>query len=80
MENQMDNLITASQIEYEAFIAELDVKIIDFINENNYTWSLEDIYKEFIEKYSKGFYVSYTCKKVIENFKDDLVKATGIRC
>lgn len=78
MQNQMDNLITASEHYYDAFCDELDKKIQSFIDENRYTWTVEDVYKEYREKYCKGEYISYTSKKIIENFKTDLAKATGI--
>ncbi|WBV60258.1 hypothetical protein PFY12_14615 [Chryseobacterium camelliae] len=63
MQNQIDNLKAIS----------------DFINENGFTWTVEDIYKEYTEKYCKGDYISHTAKKVIEKFKDDLAKITGIK-
>lgn len=78
MANQMDNLITNGIHQYEAFIEDLDNRIEAFIKENGYTWTVQDIVTEYREKYSKGFYVSYTCKKVIEHFKDDLKKSTGL--
>lgn len=78
MQNQMDNLITASEYQYDAFCDKVDESISDYIKENGYTWTVEDIYKEYREKYCKGYYISYTAKKIIEKFKDDLVKVTGI--
>lgn len=78
MQNQMDDLITNGLNQMDEFISDLDNRIEAFIKENGYTWTIEDIVTEYREKYSKGIYVSYTCKKVIENFKDDLKKATGL--
>lgn len=78
MQNQMDNLIEASQHQYEEFVKNTDEAISDYIKEKGYTWTVEDIYKEYIEKYCKGDYISHTAKKIIEKFKDDLVKVTGI--
>lgn len=37
-----------------------------FILMNGYTWKVEDVLREY-KKYTKGFYVSYTMKHIIEN-------------
>lgn len=79
MQNQMDNLIEGSQHQFDEYCKQTDKAISDFINVNGYTWTVEDIYKEYTEKYCKGDYISYTAKKVIEKFKDDLAKITGIK-
>jgi len=78
MAGQMDDLISNGINQYEAFIQDLDNRIEVFIKEHGYTWSVDDIVTEYRDKYSKGFYVSFTCRKVIEHFKDDLKKSTGI--
>lgn len=78
MQNQMDDLITNGLHQMDEFISDLDNRIEIFIKENNYTWTVDEILKEYREKYTKGFYVSFTCQKVIEHFKDDLKKSTGI--
>jgi hypothetical protein len=78
MQNQMDDQIEASKYYHEEFCNNLESNISNFIKENNYTWTVDEIIKEYTEKYTKGFYVSFTCKKIIEKFKDDLKKSTGI--
>lgn len=78
MQNQMDDLITNGLHQMDEFITDLDNRIESFIKENSYTWTVQDIVTEYREKYSQGFYVSFTCKKVIEHFKEDLKKATGL--
>ena len=78
MANKMDSLIESGLYQMDEFITDLDNRIEKFIKENGYTWAVEQIVKEYREKYTQGFYVSFTCKKVIENFKEDLAKATGI--
>ena len=78
MANQMDSLIQNGMQEMDDFINDLNSRIELFINQNNYTWTVEEIVTEYIKKYSKGIYVSFTCKNVIETFKDDLFKSTGI--
>ena len=78
MANQMSDLIERGLHEMDAFIDDMYAKIEAFIKENGYTWTVGEIIKAYREDYTKGFYVSHTCKKVIENFKEDLFKATGI--
>jgi len=78
MANQMDNLIESGLHQMDEFINDLDNRIELFIKENNYDLTVQEIVTEYIEKYTKGFYVSFTCKDVIENFKDDLYRATGV--
>lgn len=72
MANQMDNQIEASQHHYEEFCNELETEITKFIQECGYTWTAIDIFTEYRERYSKGFYVSHTCKIVIKKFEDKL--------
>lgn len=79
MENQMDNLMEYSAREYEQFCEDLDIDIFSFIIENGYSWTVEEIVKEYREKYTQGFYVSNTCLKVIEHFKGRLERSTGIK-
>lgn len=74
MENQMDNLIEASQHQYEEFCQKTHAEIQAFISEKGYTWTVESIIKEYREKYSKGIYVSHTAKIIIEKFKQQLSK------
>lgn len=78
MANKMDSLIENGLHQMDEFVNDLDNNIEKFIKENGYTWTVEQIVKEYREKYMQGFYVSSTCKKVIENFKEDLAKSTGI--
>lgn len=78
MQNQMDNLIEGSQHQYDEYCKQTDKAISDYINENGYTWTVEDIYKQW-ENYCKGDYISHTAIKVIEKFKDELAKITGIK-
>ena len=77
MQNQMDNLIIASEHYYDAFCDELDKKIQTFIDDNRYTCTVEYVYEEY-RNHCKGKYIRYASKKIIENFKTDLAKATGI--
>lgn len=77
MANQRSDLIKSGLREMDAFIDDMYARIESFIKENGYDWEVEEIVKAYIEDYTKGFYVSHTCKKVIEHFKEDLVKATG---
>jgi hypothetical protein len=79
MANQMDDLIQNGIIQMDQFINDLDNRIGEFIKENNYSWTTQEIVKQYREKYSQGYYVSSTCKKVIEQFKEDLAKSTGIK-
>lgn len=74
MANQMDDLISNSQLQYEKFCEELEKDISAFITKNGYDWTAEEIFKQYREKYSKGYYVSYTCKIVIDEFKERLNK------
>lgn len=78
IQNQMDDLITNGLHQMDEFISDLDNRIELFIKQNGYTWTVQEILTEYREKYSQGIYVSFTCKKVIEHFREDLKKATGI--
>jgi len=78
MANQMDSLIESGLHQMDEFINDLENRIELFIKENKYDCTIEEIVKEYREKYSKGYYVSFTCKNVIEFFKDDLARATRI--
>ena len=78
MQNQMDDLITNGLHQMDEFITDLDNRIWAFIEQNDYDFTVSEIVNQYREKYSKGYYVSYTCKKVIEHFKEDLKKATGL--
>lgn len=51
---------------------ELKKEISAFIEENGYTWTVEEILSEYHEKYSKGIYVSHTCKLIIKKFESEL--------
>ena len=52
-------------------------KIKRYINKNNYTWTVESLLSEYIEKYLKGYYVSHTCKDCIENCKAEFEALKG---
>lgn len=78
MQNQMDDLITNGLHQMDEFISDLDNRIELFIKENGYTFTVYYIVEKYRNQYSKGFYVSHTCKKVIEHFKHDLKKSTGL--
>ena len=43
-----------------------------YIKECGYTWTVDSIIYEYRQKYSKGFYVSYTCNEIIKKFEDRL--------
>lgn len=77
MANQMDNLIEASQHEYNKYFDNLENEINDFLKESKYSWTAEEIFTEYREKYSKGFYVSHTCKVVIKKFEEKLKLVYG---
>lgn len=79
MQNQMGNLIESGLQQYDKFCKDVDIRIEKFIKERGYTWTHEEIIQQYIEMYSKGYYVSHTCRLVIENFKEDLEKVTGIK-
>lgn len=48
--------------------------IEEYIKECNYTWDVDEIVTEYLEKFSHGWYVSHTCKNVINKFKSELEK------
>jgi len=79
MANQMDSLIENGSHQMDEFINDLYNRIEKFIKENGYTWTVEEIVKEYRERYTQEFYVSFTCKKVIENFEEDLAKSVQAR-
>lgn len=79
MANQMNNQIEVGLLQYDEFVKDLNVRIEKFIKERGYTWTPEEIVQQYVEMYSKGYYVSHTCKWVIEKFKEDLEKVTGIK-
>jgi hypothetical protein len=80
MANKMDSLIENGLHQMDEFIYDLDNRIEAFIKENKYDYTIDEVVKEYIDKYSKGFYVSFTCKNIIDNFKDDLARSTGVSC
>jgi len=43
-----------------------------FILEHDYTYSVQDILNEYQTKYTKGYSVSYTMEKCIENLKTEI--------
>ena len=51
---------------------ELEKEIQEYCKKQGYTWKAKEIIEEYQKKYSKGFYVSHTCKEVIEHFKSKL--------
>jgi len=74
MQNQMDDQIEASLHQYDEFCNELEKDISNFIKENGYTWTFEEILSEYKNKVSKGFYVSHTCRKITNEFESRLSK------
>lgn len=74
MANQMDDLITASQMQYDDFCEKLEKDISEYIKNCEYTFDSKHIFNEYITKYTKGYYVSYKVKKVIKEFEDKLKK------
>jgi conjugal transfer/entry exclusion protein len=79
MQNQMDNLITAGMLQFDEFCLDLDSRIAEYIKQQKYTWTVGEIIKQYREKYCNNYYVSSTCKDVIEKFSKDLEIATGMR-
>lgn len=79
MENKMDNLIESGIHAYEEYCRVLDLDIENYIKEKGYTWTVENILSEYLNKYCKGDYISHTAKDVIIKFKERLEKSTG-RC
>jgi len=79
MQNQMDDLITRGQLQHDEFCADFDIRVSEYIKEKGYSWTVDDIVKQYREKYCLGGYVSHTCKNVIEKFKKDLEIVTGTR-
>jgi hypothetical protein len=73
MANQMDDLITAGIMRHEQECEELAEQIETYIKECGYTWKVDDILKEYREKYKQGYYVSYTCKEIIKKFEERLI-------
>ncbi len=71
MENQMDNLIEASEHLYDEKCNELDAKIEAYIKEKGYTWTVEGIIDKFRES-EQGYYISHTAKDVVSKFSKDL--------
>lgn len=74
MANQMDNLISAALQEREEFEDKLWSEIATYIKECGYTWQVRDIVDEYCEKYTKGFYTSFSAKQVIKHFEERLKK------
>ena len=79
MANQMGDLIESGLHQMDIFINDLHIRISEYIKKYNFTWKSETIFDEYINKYTKGYYVSHTCKQIIEEFEDDLYKATGCK-
>lgn len=79
MQNQMDWLIEASEYQYEQYCEETNRLIENYIKENRYTWTVEDIFNEYRNKYCKNYYVSFTANKIIKEFEERLIKITGIK-
>ena len=78
MANQMDCLIESGLHQMDEFINDLNNRIDKYIKDSRYSWTVEEIVKEYREKYTQGIYVSFTGRDIIENFEEDLVKATGL--
>ena len=53
MANQMDSLIENGLHQMDEFINDLDNRIEKFIKENGYTWTVEEIVKEYRENTHK---------------------------
>ena len=57
---------------YSLFVEILKQDIEDYIKKCDYTWTFEEIKTEYSEKYKSGWYVSHTCKDVINKFENRL--------
>lgn len=78
MANQIDCLIENGLHQMDEFMEDLSNRINKYIKDSRYSWTVEEIIEEYREKYTQGFYVSFTGRDIIENFEEDLIKATGL--
>ncbi len=74
MANQIDNLISAGLHQRDEFEDLLWNDMATYIKECGYTWKVQDIIDEYREKYTKGFYTSFSAKQVIKHFEERLKK------
>ncbi len=74
MANKMDDLITAGLMQRDEFEEIMCKDMEAFIKKSGYTWTVQNIINHYREDYSKGNYVSHTCKIVILKFEDRLKK------
>jgi hypothetical protein len=72
MANKMSEQIEASEYHYEQACEKLNEDIAAYIKECGYTWTVEEIIKQYREQYKKGYYVSFTCKEIIKKFESEL--------
>jgi hypothetical protein len=78
MANQIDDQIEASKYHYDEFCDQTEKEITTFIKECGYTFDTEHIFTEYSTKYSKGYYVSFTTKFVIQRFEEKLKLIYGL--
>lgn len=55
-----------SDLKFKGTRDKLDILIEDYIKENRYAWTVDEIYEQYTQ-YRKGYYVSFTANKVIKN-------------
>lgn len=79
MAQQMDSLIEGSQVNYLEFAEETTERIQNFIDDHRYSWTVEDIVKEYRTKFVIGDYISYSAKNIITNFIKELELLTGLK-
>lgn len=51
--------------------------IYSFIKINGYTWTVEDVLKDYEKYYKKGYYVSYTMEHIIKNNETAILVLLG---